>query len=704
MSRLVYFDLQDGNGFRNVSSLIKYDSLKINVVACSDNHHYAQNTASFELLYDSVLFGLIQANTADIIVKIFNSDPLYPMFYGHIPQTRAYTYNGIVGNIVMSLEAVDDGDYLNVPVGSNICYRWYQVMNYASPSTSIVHQLAYLAGFTFAEISETVIPEILNAFVPPSKDDSVKDLLDALLFEYGYILNFDENGLLSPVKWISAVDSTSQFTDNNIIGELGVDDTFITHKGAEVVYYELTDVSTTTGQTDILLYSDNELPYADTFGFAGYTIVSGTTYPPITNAIDETTGTYTVAYQEYDDTAVNYWTNSAIKNKLDYNYKAFTSDFSSIVATSGWYLSYQAESNIELLTLEVYNTKARIVYKSNGDTNNKLYSSRIYGKVLYKSAERTSKVEVVENSTDIDRYVSTFIFDKVYADVLVKAIAAQYDIPQKTYKVRSETVITVGELVDVVTGDGTSAVCQVISRSYDESTQIYAYILRCYSSATPDLYSQTITYASSTASVSSVIAQMDTIASDSKVTPQEKPLLSQQWAMIEGNGSSTGSYWQVRTAAMDRNVNTGSLDYHYGALKGYLLYSPGVIAITTWSSNIMVDSAVFRELWAGYYAAESQTMSTAAIWGTFGSIYYMNCGEYGDSSFDNIGWDCGVFTLTGEEIIDCGVHSGAAQSTIDCSVYDGSITVDTMDCGIFVTTGVFAPEPIIDCGIFGDLT
>jgi hypothetical protein len=404
------------------------------------------------------------------------------------------------------MEALDDGDYLDKPVSGievggvptiDICYRGYQLMNTAVSGTSIIHQLAYLAGFSNAQIDSSVtISGTLNAFVPPSGSDSIKDLMDTLLFEYGYTLHFNEAGQISPVPWVTSASPSYTFDEENIISSLQVTDAFKIYQGAEVIYYELGEGVTTAGQSDILLYRDSELPYAQDGSFLGYDIPNGYTYPPETNVIDSITGLPTRVYQVYQDNAIQYWTNAAIVKNLDYNYKAFTSDFSSIVATSGWTLDYSAGSSVSLLKAEYHNTQAEIVFESSAATNNKLYYANVYGKVLYKTAERTSKVELEVNAPNINQYVSTFIFDKTSADTLAQKLATQYDVPQTNYTITHDASVAVGTLVNVVAGDGTSALCYVMARRFDERSRLWEYTLKTYSSASPAITAHSTTHAS----------------------------------------------------------------------------------------------------------------------------------------------------------------------------------------------------------------
>ena len=504
--RRVFFDFQTGDSFEEVTSLVKFDDFTFSIRAGSDTFHYSQNVANISLVYDAAIYTKIMGATNDIIVKIIDtdetaSDPIVytPLFQGHIAPSKSHSYDGIIDNVILNLEALDDGDYLDKEIG-DICYRHYTVMNPASPETSIVHQLAYIAGFTVGQIDSSVtIPVELNAYSPPSTSDTIKDLLDTVLFEYGYVLHFNELGQISPTLWMhtDAVDALTFNEDNVLDGSFDIADGLKEYDGAEITYYELGEGITTSGQTDILLYRDGDLPYASDGSFLGYAVLSGYTYPPLTNVIDETTGNPTLVYQKYEDTAIKYWTNKAITERLDYNYKAFTSDFSSIVATSGWYLDYSADAGVELITSEFENTQARIVFSGLNNDANLLYYCNVYGKILYKTSERVCAVTTISGSEDLDKYVSTFIFEKEHADILCKFLALQHSTNNLNIDLESEQLVEVGELVYVITGDGTNELCYVAERKYTEKTKLYTYSLRSYmygdEVTLPALTSQSVT-------------------------------------------------------------------------------------------------------------------------------------------------------------------------------------------------------------------
>ena len=105
------------------------------------------------------------------------------------------------------------------------------------------------------------------------------------------------------------------FDENNIIQEINIQDKTVSYDSVEVTHYELENLN------KVRVYTDSNCPYGDDGTFEGYPIPPTYLYPPKANVIDESTGTNQLVYQEYTDDAIEYFTNKAIQEQLDYNYK-----------------------------------------------------------------------------------------------------------------------------------------------------------------------------------------------------------------------------------------------------------------------------------------------------------------------------------------------------------------------------------------------
>jgi len=489
----VYLDFQDGAGYRDISSYVKYDSLVYTNKGCSDTFHYAQNEASFDVIYNAALYALLKNATTDILVNIKKSG--VDDFTGRIFPTKARTYNGILNNTTISLSAEDSTQKLDVDIG-DVVYFGYAICNPASPATSIVHQLCYRAGFAPAKITSSVtIAKTITAFAPESENDSILDVLDTLLFEYGYVLHFNESDVLTPVKWITSDSVSTNFTEANMIQEVEVEDSVKDYYGLTTTYYEIGQIETTSGYSaNIKLYQDSNCSYDSNGNFTGYEITPGYLYPPACNAIDTTTSGSSIVYQEYDDSSSKYWTNYAIVHSLDYNYKVFDSDFSSIIATSGCYMDAGFDTGITVDMIHFYNKKARIVLKNPTASYLTLRYLDIRGYVWYRTAARIAEVNnTTVSGQKLDTYVSTFLHTQADASTFTTYLAKQYDIGATFYTVMSDKFADVGTVCNVTMNDGTNQNCLIMSRQWNEAVRYYTYKVRAQDNNVGTLTRQSIT-------------------------------------------------------------------------------------------------------------------------------------------------------------------------------------------------------------------
>ena len=207
-----------------------------------------------------------------------------------------------------------------------------------NPSTSLLHTLLSIAGWDNSKIATVTIPEVIAKFAPESEEQTVITVLTQLLFEYGYVLSTDASGNISPCRWNLASDATPvfEFNDSNIVSEVKIKDGMDSYTGVEITHYNL------GYKENVLVYRDKNCEYDDAGFFNGVDIVGGYTYPSETNVIDETTGVNQIVWQEYSEDSIRYFTNKAISQGLDYNYKAFSSDFSGMIVTENYLHEYRA--------------------------------------------------------------------------------------------------------------------------------------------------------------------------------------------------------------------------------------------------------------------------------------------------------------------------------------------------------------------------
>ena len=430
--KTVSFDF--GSGWVDLSSLVRND-LTYTTRSMNEDFHYAQNEALLHIAYDETYYEDFLDTSVDILVKIESGTPLVAEFTGHIPPSRRRRYDGLIDNVVIELEAIDYTDYLAKQIG-DVAWENCKVQDPADTSHSLVHLVFTAIGLDTAYIDSSVtISTEVRVATSGADDEEALFFLDTLLYEYGYVAHWNGAGKFSPVRWILATGATTtyDFTESNIALSVEVEEEESEHyEGTDLIWFEV-------GERENTLIYRESLPFNDDGSFAGYDIPAGYYYPPETNVADPVTGTDQVVYQEYTDDAIRYFTNKAIVNNLDYNYKAFTSDFSDILKTSAHRLDWDAEAGITLdPDPATFENKRAIVRFLNGEASaKKIYYANIYATVLYRTTERKYRIERVASTKKLYGYASRFVFVAANAEALTQGIDKAFELSNTYYRFSS---------------------------------------------------------------------------------------------------------------------------------------------------------------------------------------------------------------------------------------------------------------------------
>lgn len=464
----------DGVNWTDYSAYVR-DNFTITHRAASNDFHCATNLFNFTLLYDADLFTELRAMTSRAYVKYYDDDNAV-QFSGYFMPSTSYEYDGILDMQTCRIEAQDFTELLRVPVGAveddDVAWQNYAILDSTSPSTSIVHALFTKIGLSTDLIASGVsIPATVGAFASSSYEDQALDMLDTLLYEYGYVCNWNKEGKFEPIQWIipsgTAYDHT--FTGTDIA--LSIDETVAIseYEGNQVIWYGLQTASGTR------LYTE-DLPWEDDGDFEGYAVLDGFNYPPEASVIDDTTGDYQKVYQEYNDTGIRYKT--AGKYVEEEYYKDFAlskADFSEILITSNHVVSDRYDAGLTRDVEEFFNKRARIRYRNTSGSTKLLYYMHIDADVVYKRSQRKTKIQTVSGSNKLSSYESRFIFDETTADTLCAAQTQAMLAGNRTYKFQSEENVEEGSYVRILPGNGVDASGIVIEKAYDGYTQMYSY-------------------------------------------------------------------------------------------------------------------------------------------------------------------------------------------------------------------------------------
>ncbi len=466
----IFIEIEDT--FVDVSHLVLWQTFTYTHRPFAVDYHAAESEANITLKYDATIYNALLVENSYFRIKIIRDS--IPVWAGEFPAPLARTYDGTESSLNLSLNARDFSRRFNVDATDFLALDC-KIMDPAHPTQSVVHLLCDYIGWSGADISSDVLIDIEVSAVSADDNAKGKDVLATLLYEYGWAFSFDAEGKFAPVQWMRVETPTQEANDLNIIQKDQISyGSPIDYKGATLTYYEIGE------KTNIKVYSDGDLPINSDNVFTGYPILAGTSYPPATNVIDDSTGNPTIVNQEYTDGGIRYFTNKAIVQSLDYNRDAFQSDFTDIVATLDHVRDTKYESGITITHEEFFNKRARVVFDNPTGAELKLFWFDIYATVRYKTAARKSSIFNTDTPRLTQQYTAQYVFDKDHADILLKYQAALFDVGDTVHSIMSDVDWAEGSLVTVVLGEGTTQLTIVQEKTWSEQEETWIYHLRGY--------------------------------------------------------------------------------------------------------------------------------------------------------------------------------------------------------------------------------
>lgn len=481
----VYIFFQDLDADWTDITDLTLDKPSITTRAASDNFHHATDMANFTLNYDATVFEKIRTTVDAVLVKI-TDDAGVRLFTGYFLANYTNNYNGIVDIQFLTIEAQDYTEFLNVDakidnVEQEITYTNIKLSDFTDHNNSLIHQLvkmAYLEDVIkigFPGYVSMVNPAFYDTTVIESfsiaNSDNILSTMDTLLFEFGYVLNWNISGVISPVKWILDTGATPTYTfnDTNIAYSVSEKITTSAYDGVELTWY-------TIGTKDNVLIYAADVPKNERNEYSGEPILTSLYWPDEANVIDDVTGTNQVIYQEYTDSGIRLATSTLDYNQWDLDFTLSRAKFSGILATSNHARVSKFEPPFGLIEEDYYNTKARILYRNSSSETAYLYYLYIYATVLYRQTEQKYRdVFRIRQAPRYYTYTSTYLYNSTVALKLYKGLRTVASNGNKLWTFSSEEQVAVGTYVSIVLNNGSSATGLLIESVYDDYTRIYEY-------------------------------------------------------------------------------------------------------------------------------------------------------------------------------------------------------------------------------------
>jgi hypothetical protein len=395
------------------------------------------NTLEFEIERDTTIISNLLTED-DIYIRVHKDT--VDWFTGNLRHN--FTVRSAHTVKPVRIECVDYAERLKKRATFTDAWVNYQLSNTSNTAQSIVHALLDEQGDGIVlNVSDdgNVVPYLVN--VDGIDDRTYWEILEGVLFEYGYTFNFNESGEFEMVELFpTSVTATDTFDDDNVRDELTIQKRLEAYDGVEVRWWAL---KTATGA---LIFKDTT--GGDASNEMNVSLDNGDSYP-------ETSGTNPVyADYQYNDSDIVYVTNAS--------------------------LSYSPSTLTETTFANRYQRAEVQLDNATGSTKT-LTQFRITGDVTYRYQMNIRRSEDYLTKDDRLSIEAQYIATSTLADKLCTGVKRYHEYGNFEYEIRSEDEIAIGTFVSVQnTNLGINNTCRVLNRVdrlRNNDTDIYRYNL-----------------------------------------------------------------------------------------------------------------------------------------------------------------------------------------------------------------------------------
>lgn len=374
--------LSDGTDEFDISDLLVPGSLTIQEQACNNEYNSTLDSASWIIRFDEGIFILLRDADSILTVSITDRETQLVVFKGQIEPTPEADWSIPEDPSDISLDAVDFTVALDNLLSQSVTYPTlvgdtpFYIYKRGEEDFSILYQLLYLAGLSGVIASDA--PDINSTvlhFAAKLEEQTYRDLIDALLHDYGYVLHRTEG---DQITWSCTapadIENVIPIEESDILAGDGhrfkIKKKFNVKDGVKIAWPKTKVVD------DALLWKGSFPIGGSDDPFPGEAVAGGD-YWPEDSDIQETWFDFG---DDYLDTPYLEGT-SRLKNE----------DLS-LIASSGHYIKDSRDQSIIFDLLDESNTvvyeslRARFRYKNSGVDAANIYWSKILGKALVQES------------------------------------------------------------------------------------------------------------------------------------------------------------------------------------------------------------------------------------------------------------------------------------------------------------------------------
>lgn len=451
MSYVFQVNFQDGSGYRNITSLVKLESVKKTEILWS-RLSPTINTLEFELMRDSAFLNLLLTEEAEPIVNVTENGSAF--FQGYIRPNYDITVNSNnIGDT--KIECVDNGFRLQKKIDTSFQLNSYKVCDTSTPESSIIHYLLDLAGYDSGEINVSDIDKTIDYFPIIRGQSSYFQILKDLLFEFGYIFYHDESGDFRIYNFLPDDTSTTNVLGNtevvkNIEGEFQIRKSLEDYEGVDISWFNHESIS-------------NAIVFSDTSGGnenlkCNIAIPTGEFYPYADGSIE--------AFAEYQMNGR----------------ELITVISPSLVVTK--------DADIVTNTFTNQYQRAIIEFENTGGVTRYITKLDIVGTAIVKGNMGIEKRRNVTNTEKIFKYELKYSTLQADAQKLAIGLGRYYRYSDFIYLARSRDEFNIGDFVDIEDDylgiDNRCVIVEKVISFINESTKVFVYKLEGISEYTAE--------------------------------------------------------------------------------------------------------------------------------------------------------------------------------------------------------------------------
>jgi len=454
------------------SHLIRHGSKSVTRKLMNDSRKSVVDSFRIQLKHDNDLVNSFFAYDGRILAEITDEGGV-PVFTGYIAPTFEQTTGQVV--TALSLEILDNSYLLDELLAESFQYPAtvggtpYKILDTSDPDHSIIHQLLEMAGYPVPDIISASCPDITQTVLHiagTKGDETYRELIDGLLFEYGYVFTFTEAGTFTVYHWdADTVTPTVTIQETDPEGDtygtaegLNRRKRDIEYDGAEVEW------SKTATMEGALLYREN-LPLSTSGGkveFTGQAIAAGDYFPDDGDIED--------AYQDF----VTKWLDIPY---LERKTRLQNKDIS-LITTSDHVVAFTADAGVAISSQSFESRRAKVLFQNTAGETRKLYTFEITGRALYRKAVK--KRLAPSTSANPQRYTARHIYDSTAATRLTNALwgALRYGDFQYSWTMRNQD-LPLGTVVTINLANpsmSTTAIVVSVERDFDRPLRQYTAI------------------------------------------------------------------------------------------------------------------------------------------------------------------------------------------------------------------------------------